>query len=94
MLLGAFMLPQLALAVPNFDPFTDATATGGTSYAVGSNLVGQNTSTLFAPWYFRGGNLPGAQPTIAAGSLHLPPVVLLVGQQCCLCTRQRDERLH
>ena len=60
------------LAVPSYDPFADATGSGGTSYAVGSNLVGQYNRTLFGPWFLRGSTFPGAQPTIAAGSLSYP----------------------
>jgi hypothetical protein len=58
------------LAVPIFDPFADATTSGGSSYAVGSNLVGQTNSTLFSAWYSRG-SITGSsvQPTNVAGSL-------------------------
>jgi hypothetical protein len=63
---------QSANAVPSFEPFADATASGGTSYAIGSNLAGQYNSTLFGPWYIRGTNFGSTQPTIAAGNLAYP----------------------
>jgi len=71
LLLMLFVL-NTALAVPSFDPFADSTATGGTSYSVGANLVGQNNSTLFSPWYTRGTNVGTVQPTITAGNLTYP----------------------
>lgn len=64
------------MAVPSFDPFANATGNGGTGYEVGGNLVGQYNSTLFGPWYLRGGNFGSTQPTIVAGNLSysgLPP---------------------
>lgn len=66
-----------AFALPIFDPFADASGSGGTSYAVGANLIGQNNSTLASPWYSRGiasGSI--IQPTIATGNLiysNMPP---------------------
>ena len=63
---------QLALAVPLFDPFADATASGGTSYAVGSTLTNQFNPALFIPWYSRGGNFGTTTPLIASGSLSYP----------------------
>ena len=65
-----------ALAVPSFDPFADATGSGGTAYTPGANLVGQNNNTLPSAWYLRGGNFGATQPTIASGSLshsNMPP---------------------
>src|SRR6266581_3815526 len=53
-LLGTVLLSQLASAVPSFDPFADATANGGTSYAVGGTLTNQFNPALFTPWYSRG----------------------------------------
>jgi hypothetical protein len=38
-----FTALNYAWALPTFDPFADATATGGTSYAVGAGLAGNNT---------------------------------------------------
>src|SRR5512133_1277976 len=35
------LICQLASAAPSFDPFVDATAAGGTTYAVGSTLTNQ-----------------------------------------------------
>lgn len=58
-----------AMAVPSFDPFANATANGGTSYEVGSSLVGEYNHTLFGPWYVRGTNFGLTQPTIVSGNL-------------------------
>ena len=55
--------------MPLFDPFADATASGGTSYAVGSTLTNQFNPALFIPWYSRGGNFGTTTPLIASGSL-------------------------
>ena len=69
MLLAAAFFSQLTLALPNFDPFADATASGGTSYSAGSTLTNQFNPALFTPWYMRGGIAPGTTPLIASGSL-------------------------
>ena len=65
-------LSQLALALPSFDPFADATASGGTSYAVGNTLTNQFNPALFSAWYQRGNSFPGTTPLIASGSLSYP----------------------
>lgn len=72
LVLAAILGINSASAVPSFDPFADATSTGGTSYAIGSDLVGQNNSSLFGAWYLRGGTNTGSQPVIAAGNLSYP----------------------
>jgi hypothetical protein len=63
------LVTQLGLALPSFDPFADATAVGGTSYAVGSTLTNQFNPALFAAWYQRGSVSPGTTPLIASGDL-------------------------
>lgn len=62
-----------ASALPSFDPFADATANGGTSYDIDSNLIGQNNSTFFSAWYSRGA-VTGSdvQPKIVEGNLTYP----------------------
>lgn len=72
-LFSLYVIGGSASALPSFDPFADATDNGGTSYGVGDNLIGQNNSTLFSPWYSRG-SVSGSsvQPTIVAGSLTHP----------------------
>ncbi len=72
LLLPVFLLAYCASAVPIFDPFADATASGGTSYAVDSTLTNQFSPALFTPWFGRGGNAPGTTPLIASGSLSYP----------------------
>src|SRR5437762_57135 len=95
LLLSLTAVLDSALAVPSFDPFADATASGGTSYAVGANLIGQNNSTLFSAWYSRGSTTGSSvQPTNVAGSLaypNMPPstgnsvaFVGAVAQDACL----------
>jgi len=70
------LVSQLTLALPSFDPFADATASGGTSYSVGSDLTNQFNRALFGPWYARGTNFPSGgpwtQPVIVAGNLSYP----------------------
>jgi hypothetical protein len=70
--LATVLLCQLASALPSFEPFADATANGGTSYAVGSTLTNQFNPTLFSPWYSRGANFPGATPLMVADNLSYP----------------------
>lgn len=54
-------------AMPDYEPFSDSTGSGGTSYSVGANLIGQ-VSASGQSWY-QAGPLSGPQPTIAAGDL-------------------------
>jgi hypothetical protein len=71
LLLPCFLFAINASALPIFDPFADATANGGTDYAINSPLAGQTV----APgniWNGIGGNFPGAEPTIVAGNLTFP----------------------
>lgn len=66
-----FTTLNYASALPNFDPFADATANGGTSYAVDTGLA-PNTSNDGGTntWRLVGSNNPGnPQPTIVAGNL-------------------------
>src|SRR6266487_1719574 len=64
-----------ALALPNFDPFADATANGGTSYTIGSSLVtvtdGQTNgaNTWISVFY---NNAANGSPTIVGGNLSYP----------------------
>ncbi len=69
LLLPLYLINPGASALPSFDPFADASGSGGTTYTPGSNLVGQNNNTLFGPWYLRGGNSGTTQPTIVSGNL-------------------------
>lgn len=65
LLSGFLLLAALnyASALPNFDPFTDATANGGTSYAVDTGLA-PNTSNDGGTniWQLVGSNNPGNPP--------------------------------
>jgi len=73
-LIALGMVTASAYALPDYDPFADATASGGTSYAVGSALVGQ-TNAQGQAWY-QAGPVSSTQPTIVAGNLtyaNLPP---------------------
>ena len=71
-LLAPLLLSQFALAVPSFESFADATATGGTAYGLGANLVGQKNTALYAPWFPRGTNFGTTQPVIANDNLSYP----------------------
>src|SRR5207245_8558346 len=68
-LLSLSMSLNHALALPSFDPFADATASGGTSYTAGNTLTNQFNPALFTAWYQRGSSFPGTTPLIASGSL-------------------------
>ncbi|MDB6122213.1 MAG: hypothetical protein JWQ71_1206 [Pedosphaera sp.] len=63
----SFLLHQATAALPFFDPFANATATGGSSYTPGTPLAGQNVSGN--AWNSLGGNFPGIEPMIVAGNL-------------------------
>lgn len=67
----AISLHPAAAALPCFETFSDRTSIGGSDYAIGSPLAGQTDGTGNI-WNSLGGNFPGAQPTIAAGSLSYP----------------------
>ena len=53
-------------ALPDYEPFSNATGSGGTAYTVGSNLAGQ-TDAGGQSWFTAGTGT--VQPTIAAGDL-------------------------
>ncbi len=55
-----------AFALPDYEPFSNATGSGGTAYTTGSNLAGQ-TDAAGQTWFTAGAGSP--QPTIAAGDL-------------------------
>jgi hypothetical protein len=55
-------------ALPSYEPFADASGSGGTSYTPGANLAGQ-TNAQGSGWYQAGAAVPTA--TIQAGSLSI-----------------------
>ena len=61
------LLSFQTFALPDYDPFADATGSGGTAYTVGANLVGQ-TAADGQSWY-QAGPASTTQPKIAAGNL-------------------------
>jgi hypothetical protein len=61
--------PPLSVGHPAFDPFADATASGGTAYNVGDDLVGE-TNAQGLSW-FAVGNGSG-EPMVASGALSVP----------------------
>lgn len=66
--LSAVTLASTVQALPNYEPFADATGSGGTAYTVGANLVGQiNAQGL--TWYQVGAGAPAAK--IASGNLSI-----------------------
>jgi hypothetical protein len=58
---------------PIFDPFNDATASNGTSYAVNANLAGQTNAQGYA--WFAAGSGGGGQPMIQSGALTVPGLI-------------------
>jgi PEP-CTERM motif len=66
-LIAAGMFTASLYALPDYDPFADATGSGGTSYAVGANLVGQ-VNAQGRTWY-QAGPANAIQPHIVAGNL-------------------------
>jgi hypothetical protein len=56
-----------AFALPDYEPFSDSTGSGGTSYSTGANLIGQTNSSGQTWW--QAGPTSTTQPTIAAGDL-------------------------
>jgi Immunoglobulin I-set domain/Immunoglobulin domain len=63
----SFLLHQASAALPFFDPFANATASGGGAYPPGTPLAGQSVSGN--TWNSLGGNFPGIEPMIVAGNL-------------------------
>ncbi len=59
-----------ACALPDYDPFADATASGGTAYNVGDSLIGQ-TNAQGLTWFQAGPTGTQSHPTISAGSLSI-----------------------
>ena len=67
----AISVHQASASLPFYDAFTDATANGGTTYAVGSPLAGQQNNATNV-WNEVNQNAGGAQPLIASGNLSYP----------------------
>jgi hypothetical protein len=68
------MFTASVYALPDYDPFADATGSGGTDYAVGANLVGQKNAQ--GQTWLQAGPTSTTTPKIAAGNLTylgLPP---------------------
>ena len=80
--LAACLLSLPASAMPDYEPFSDATASGGTSYSTGSFLAGQ-TDAGGQSWWELGPNVGtgGVQPTVAAGDLTVPGLASSGGGQ-------------
>jgi YDG domain len=66
----------IAVGHPAYDPIADATASAGTSYAVGSQLIGQ-TNAQGLVWVLAGTNVIG--PSISATSLSYPGLLASSG---------------
>src|SRR5512139_859652 len=82
---AAILTPFTLFALPNYDPFADATASGGTAHAVGIWLsqpdaggnggTGQKDATG-GQWYHAGTATVAAPAVVGGGSLQyagLPP---------------------
>ena len=61
-----------AFALPDYDPFADASGSGGTTYTVGSGLIGQ-TNAQGLTWFQAGP--AGTHITIASGNLSVAGLV-------------------
>src|ERR1035437_2590668 len=79
-LLGVPVFAQLSAGNPEYDPFSNATNSGGTSYKVGGYLAGQTSASYAAynslgtNWWeygpsITGGKIATNQPTIVSGDL-------------------------
>jgi len=77
-------LPISVFALPDYEPFTDATPTGGTSYTTGANLVGQNDGAGHS-WFQAGSALPTF--TVASGSLSYSGLAASLGNSVSLGTQ-------
>jgi PEP-CTERM putative exosortase interaction domain len=72
LLICIFSLTAFSLfGLPSYDPFADATGSGGTSYAPGANLSGQ-VNAQGQSWFQAGGTNPLVTATIQSGSLTIP----------------------
>src|SRR5438552_1832277 len=63
---AAGLLNLSLYGLPGYDPFADATGSGGTSYTPGANLVGQMNAQGLS-WFQAGSAVPSS--TIQSGSL-------------------------
>jgi hypothetical protein len=68
-----------AFALPDYEPFADATGSGGTAYTTGANLIGQVDAA--GQTWFQAGPAGNPQPTIAAGDLSVPGLFSTGGGQ-------------
>ena len=66
-LMMAGMFTASVYALPDYDPFVDATGSGGTSYTVGDPLIGQVNAQ--GQTWFQAGPANATQPRIVAGNL-------------------------
>jgi hypothetical protein len=79
---AAIIAPVTLFALPNYDPFADATASGGTLHDVGrwvsqddSGTVGTGQRDATGGQWYHAGNTANASPTITAGNLPYPGVL-------------------
>ena len=85
-LLGALFITASispVLALPDYEPFADASGSGGTTYTPGANLVGQ-TDAQANSWFQAGSAVPTF--TIASGSLSYPGYITSLGNSVSLST--------
>jgi hypothetical protein len=82
--LAAIITPVTLFALPNYEPFADATGSGGTLHAVGIWVsqpdgggtagTGQKDATG-GQWYHASASTANSSPTITAGNLQYPGVL-------------------
>jgi hypothetical protein len=77
--LAAILTPVTLLALPNYDPFADATASSGTAYAIGNwvskndgGTVGTGQKDATGAQWYHAGALANNSPTITAGNVQYP----------------------
>src|SRR5438067_9948702 len=77
--LAAVLAPLSLFALPNYDPFANATGSGGTAYGIGTWLsqndsavvgIGQKDATA-GQWYHAGA-VANNSPTIVSGNVTYP----------------------
>src|SRR6185295_14682458 len=77
--LGAIVAPISLLALPNYDPIADATASSGTAYAVGNwvskndaGTAGTGQKDATGGQWFHAGATANNSPVIASGNVQYP----------------------
>jgi Immunoglobulin I-set domain/Immunoglobulin domain len=101
-LVSAPVLAGLSAGNPEYEPFSSATNTGGTSYTPGDYLAGQSRAPspgdAVQSWWeygpsIAGGNVATHQPTVAVGDLSVSNLYSVGGGQCAAFGGNGDSAL-